>query len=1186
MMRRKRGQLITFYSYKGGTGRTMAVANCACLLARGEVVPLGQEKRLQQVLAVDWDLEAPGLHQFLKPQDTKAAAQAPGLLELCDGLRVELEARCPAAPADEAAAKQVVRALALEEYALPCHIPNLWLIKAGRFDESYRSRATSFRWEKLFDRAPTLFVALARRLAEEFDFVLVDSRTGMSDTSGISTTLLPEKLVVVFTPNTQSLTGLRELVQSATAYRERSDDWRPLTVFPLASRIDVERPMLEKRWRGGDSKGQAEIPGGGYQPLFETTLQEAFGLESCDLGEYFAQVKLPHVSDYSYGEPLVVELERDELERDATLTLSQSYRQFALRLVSLAGPWENLDTVAAQHEIEALMGQAREAAEPAEAQKLLLRALEVHEESPEAVVASLAEESETLVRERLRGGRASEAVALAEGALKVVERAYGAGSHRSADSLALLAEVLAKTGDLEQALSLASRAGRLRSKALGQEHLSLASSHEQIGRLEAQTGRLEEAAASYRKSLAVRRKLLGIHPETASIWLDLAAVELDRDDTKAARKALGRVEPMLGEEGFGEIERAQLGIRLAGLFDRLGESGKAERLRGAVSKRIRLAREAETEPPPRDLRRRYLERLRRRLSPVALGGVDPAAALEEAAQRLELESIYTALMTTGTEAWGEGRSPELGRAEQARQFSALEQANAHPHLVLLGDPGSGKSTFVNFLALCLAGETLGYEKANLEVLRRSLPGGDGDEEDPRPQSWDHGPLLPIHVVLREFAARGGLSDSDTGDAERLWRFVEEQLAAANLAAFSGPLKTELHERGALLLLDGLDEVPAAEKLREKICRTVLDFARTYPKCRVLVTCRTYAYQRQQWRLEDFTHTVLAPFGRAQIEGFVDRWYAHVGQLRGLDRDDAKGRARLLKEAIAGSQRLGAFAERPLLLTLMASLHAWRGGSLPDQRERLYSDAVDLLLDAWERQRVIHGPDGKPLLIQPSLAEWLRVDRRRVREVLDRLAFEAHAGQEDIEGTADIAESRLSEALMSLSENPDAAPGRLVEYLRDRAGLLVERGVGIYAFPHRTFQEYLAACWLTEEEFPDQVADLARRDPSRWREVVLLAGAKAARGAAATVWQLAEALCWREPEADEVRQADTWGALLAGPLLVESADLGRVSDRNAERLKRYRRWQVQLLTGDELPALERAGAGRGGFWLGWATRAMG
>ncbi|MBM4431307.1 MAG: NACHT domain-containing protein, partial [Chloroflexi bacterium] len=564
---------------------------------------------------------------------------------------------------------------------------------------------------------------------------------------------------------------------------------------------------------------------------------------------------------------------------------------------------------------------------------------------------------------------------------------------------------------------------------------------------------------------------------------------------------------------------------------------------------------------------------------LSLSGVDRQAA-SDAEARLHLHAVYTALLTLTPEECAEERMPQrlVLEKQERRRLSALAQLDRHPRLVLLGDPGSGKSTFVSFVALCLAGEALGKPEANLALLTAPLPEEEEDpwrrRESPQRQPWSHGALLPFRLVLRDLAARGLPPPGQTATAQHLWDFIAGELRAAALEDYVPQLRREWRERGGLLLLDGLDEVPEAESRRKQIKQAVEDFGGTFGKCRIVVTSRTYAYQQQDWRLPAFAEAVLAPFGKGQIRRFVERWYCHIAQVRGLHASDAQGRAELLKKAVLGSERLLALAERPLLLTLMASLHAWRGGSLPERREQLYAEAVDLLLDWWENPKVVHSADGRVIVQPPSLAEWLRVDREKVRKLLNELAYEAHSCQPQVAGTADIPESRLVSGLMNLSQNPDVKPARLVEHLSQRAGLLLPRGVGVYTFVHRTFQEYLAACYLTDHQYPNQVAGLARSDPEIWREVALLAAAKSARGSDFALWALVEALCWQKLASDDIQQPkDAWGALLAGQALAESANLQQVSEPNQAKVHCVRTHLVRILESGELPAVERANAGQ-------------
>ncbi len=574
-----------------------------------------------------------------------------------------------------------------------------------------------------------------------------------------------------------------------------------------------------------------------------------------------------------------------------------------------------------------------------------------------------------------------------------------------------------------------------------------------------------------------------------------------------------------------------------------------------------------------DLRRDYLSYVLQASNKLSLTSIDPKAASNQSVTHLNLNAVYTALMTTTLEAHHQiVTHNNLLSAENQRRVSALEQLNKYKRLVLLGYPGSGKTTFVNFIALCLAGEALLHPTINLNLLTAPLS-DDEDQSQNKRQVWKLGPLLPLRVVLRDFSARGLPYVGQKVTANPLWHFIVSELKNAELGDYADILRTTLRKEGGLLLLDGLDEVPESNQRRIQIKEAIEDFADSFPNCRILVTSRVYAYQQQDWRLPAFYETILAPFGPSEIKYFIDRWYAHTAELRTMSRADAQKRGSRLKQAIFSNSRLLALAERPLLLTLMASLHVRGNGSLPEKREELYADAVDLLLDNWESAKIALDDHNRNPVLQPSLTEWLNVDREKIQIELNSLAFDAHAGQSDLSGTADIPEEQLITRLLAITNNPDVKPMRLVEYLSDRAGLLLPRGVKVYTFPHRTFQEYLAARHLTEVNYPYKIAELARKDPNRWREVILLAGAKAARGTRAAIWMLADALCYRSVTEAADSLPDQWGAHLAAQILIETTNLSQIEPQNQKKLTLIKEWLAHLLQTPNFPTLERALIGR-------------
>ena len=575
----------------------------------------------------------------------------------------------------------------------------------------------------------------------------------------------------------------------------------------------------------------------------------------------------------------------------------------------------------------------------------------------------------------------------------------------------------------------------------------------------------------------------------------------------------------------------------------------------------------------------YLRRVFETTRPLNLGGIDKKARSIERSDCLNAEEIYTPLLTLSVEQLA-AIEEKRERFERERPRSAVDLLNAEKCLVLLGDPGSGKSMFVNFVALCMAGERLGKGCANLDRLRQSLPNDEGKPEK-TPQPWEHEYLLPVIFTLRDVAAKALPKQPDApGRMTHLLAFLEQRLAEDELADYAPILKKRLDASGGMILFDGLDEVPEADKRRAQILQAVEDFASRFAKCRILVTCRTYAYQRQEWRLKERyfpTVAVLSPFHEGQMRLFITRWYQHGADVRGANLGDWEGRAAELKHALRVKPQLLSLARSPLLLTLMASLHAWRGGSLPDRRAELYEDATEMLLETWVENKKVRGADGKPVLLS-SLEDILNVPKKAIKEALSLVAFNAHKKQSTEEGredrTEDISEGELMTALVALCREEHVNQFDVADHLSKRVGLLASRGVGVYTFPHRSFQEYLAACHLSaSQKYPSNLADLVRESPLRWREVALLAAGKTSDFTVLFVG-LVNKLCFKDAS-QSVPDADVYAALFAAQAVTEAHKL-HINELR-DQIPRLRQWLIAILTERQpkdapLSAIERAQAG--------------
>ncbi len=298
----RQGRVITFYSYKGGTGRSMALSNIAWVLASAG----------KRVLMIDWDLEAPGLHRYFRPfLIDQELASSEGLMDLID--RYACEAIRPPPPGQPLPADWWLPLADISDHVLGIDFPGfpaggaIDLLAAGRQCETYAVKVSAFNWQNFFDRlgGGGFLDAVRQRVKAEYDYVLIDSRTGVSDTAGICTAQMPDTLVVCFTYNNQSIQGAAAVAASAQRLqadvalsRRRAaqasdggltDSPQPLRIYPVPMRVDAgESDRLALRQAYAREA---------FAPLLGT------GTIS-DLPAYWAAVEVPNRVFYAYEEVL------------------------------------------------------------------------------------------------------------------------------------------------------------------------------------------------------------------------------------------------------------------------------------------------------------------------------------------------------------------------------------------------------------------------------------------------------------------------------------------------------------------------------------------------------------------------------------------------------------------------------------------------------------------------------------------------------------------------------------------------------------------------------------------------------------------------------------------------------------------------------------------------------------------
>ncbi len=412
------------------------------------------------------------------------------------------------------------------------------------------------------------------------------------------------------------------------------------------------------------------------------------------------------------------------------------------------------------------------------------------------------------------------------------------------------------------------------------------------------------------------------------------------------------------------------------------------------------------------------------------------------------------------------RELERARESYARQprqpVLDILARQGNTKIVLLGDPGAGKSALARFLLLTL-----------LE------PFADGPAATPPAWAAAINGHLPLLVEIKDFLARRGPG------CETFVEFMHLLGKTQGYHLEQIGIHECLEKEATLVLFDGLDEVFDHGE-RQRISHEIAGFAADYPKARVVVTSRPLYYQDGPLRGAGFRHYALQELSKLQIEVFVRRWYELIFPGKP---DEAAPRVKRVLRAVAQSRSIELLAGNPLLLTAMVLLA--RQQELPRERTAFYHYAADMLCHLWDINKHLR---------QAGVKGYVELDDKR--KILGRLAFRMQSVERGLAGNL-LMEEDLSKELenyfrerykLKTAKAKAAALAMLAE-LREPNYVICLYGSGVYGFVHRTFLEYFCAAELVRRLQVDPVAysiewlleevyERHWRDPA-WHEVLRL-----------------------------------------------------------------------------------------------------